>query len=118
MPVRGVALIVHGVMLKNQSQTRRVKARQPNLVQCAFKYAVGANCIVGADALNANEPAAGSKLVQIPEAKGLDIILGFHRLAGAEEVIVFIVNFCPGCQQAESSRIGFPVELGKQRAGH
>ena len=37
---------------------------------------------------------------------------------GAEEVIVFIVNVCPGCQQAEPPRIGFPVELGEQRAGH
>ena len=49
--------------------------------------------------------------MQVPETEGVDIILSFHGLARAEEVVVFIVNFCTSGQQTESAGIGFPVEL-------
>ena len=111
MSRRRIALVIHCIVLEDQSEAGSIESRQPELVKHCLEQICGADCIVGPDPLDPGESATLAELMQITKTQCVQIVLRFDRQPCAEKVIVFIIDFGRGGEKAEAASVRLPIHL-------
>ena len=111
MTRRRIALVIHRIVLEDQPETGSIESRQPELVKHCLEQICGADCIVGPDSLDPGEPATLVELMQITKTQCVEIVLRFDRQPCAKKVILFIVDFGRGGENAEAASVRLPINL-------
>ena len=108
----GIPDVIAIVELGHKAQAVRAQAGQADLIQGPREEALGADDVVGGEALDASVPAA-LEAVEVAGAHCVDVVLGLSGEPAAQEVVVLVADLAAHHTEGQLVLVG--LEVGVRR---